>query len=116
MVLFRLVFTRGFFFSGSAVSSWGGVEGAGSEGKGAVVSSVDGGEGGGAGGIVSRMDIIGFGLKAYPNIANIKPIAVKITVIPVASNVAGFGKYCGTAFKRTKPAIMKHTMARTYNP
>lgn len=96
------------------------MRGAGSEGGVAVVSSVGGRAGGGVGvraGLgASGIDIIGFGLKAYPNMANIKPKAVKITVMTVPSNVTSSGKYCGTASKRIKPAIMKHIIATMYNP
>jgi hypothetical protein len=57
------------------------------------------------------MDIIGFGLKAYPKMANIKPRAAEITVKAVASNVPSSGKY-GTASKMTKAAITKQTRAK----
>ncbi len=87
-------------------------------GDGIVVASCIAGaagceEGGRAGLGVSGIDIIGFGLKARPNMTNIKPKAVEITAMTVPSNVTSSGKYCGTASKRTKPAIMKHIIATT---
>lgn len=67
--------------------------GVGAEGGAAVASSVGGKAGGGEGGRAglgaSGIDIIGFGLKAYPNIANIKPKAAKITVIAVLRKEPG---------------------------
>jgi len=93
LVLFRLVFALGFFSSGFAVSSLGSARRAGFEGGAAGVSSVgggvDGGEGGRTGLVGSGMDIIGFGLKAYPKIANIKPKAAEITVIAILGKEPG---------------------------